>query len=206
MTIVPRLKSDLEALLKLIDYDEPPKLPIQSSCPQATYVISGSSGTSFGTCIWTQGNKTVHVEFDWWTEKVELGESSNFREAANLVIKVIRMVKTSHIKEGSEVFVCTGNMVIKQTYTKGSSKSPKLHNLIIELRQLEMEGKLIIHFIWIAGTRMVAQGTDALSWGAILTSSMAVAQFLRLLPLDQTTFELQRNLRTQVEGWLVDDN
>ena len=88
-----------------------------------------------------------------------MGESSNFREAVSLVIKVIRMVKTSHIKEGSEVFVCTGNMVIEQTYTKGSSKSPKLHNLIIELLELEMDGKLIIHFIWITDTRMIAQGT-----------------------------------------------
>ena len=59
---------------------------------------------------------------------------SNFREAANLVFKVIRLVKTSQIKEGSEVFVCTDNKVMEQTYTKNSSSSPKLHNLIIELR------------------------------------------------------------------------
>ena len=63
VTIVPRLTSDLEALLKLTDYNEPPKVPIRASCPQATYVIGDPSGTGFGTSIWTQGNKTVQVEF-----------------------------------------------------------------------------------------------------------------------------------------------
>ena len=40
--IVLQLKSDLKALLKLTDYDEPPKLPICSSCLQTTYVIEKS--------------------------------------------------------------------------------------------------------------------------------------------------------------------
>ena len=80
-----------------------------------------------------------------------------------MVIKVMRMVKAGQIKKGSEVFIFTDNEVMEQTYTKGSSKSPKLHDLIIALRKLQMEGMLIIHFIWIAGTRMILQGTDALS-------------------------------------------
>ena len=157
--IVTQLKSDLEALLKLINDDKPPELPIRSPCPQATYVIGDSSGTCFGTCIWIQGDKRVQVEFGQWSKDVELGESSNFREATNLVIKTITMMKTSQIKK---VFICMDNMVMKQTYMKGSSNSAKFHNLIVKLRKLEMEGKLIIHFIWIASTWMVAQGTDAL--------------------------------------------
>ena len=101
-------------------------------------------------------------------DDVEREESSNFREAGNLVIKVIRIVKVGQIKKGSEVFIFTDNEVMEQTYTKGSSKSPKLHNLIVILQKLEMEGMLIIHFIWIADTRMILQGTDALSEGKFL--------------------------------------
>ena len=56
------------------------------------------------------------------------------------------MVKTSQIKKGSEVFVCTDNMVMKRRCTKDLSKSTKLHDLIVELRKLEVEYKLIIHF------------------------------------------------------------
>ena len=73
------------------------------------------------------------------------------------------MVKSGQIKEGSEVFIFTNSKVMERTYTKGSSKSRKLHDLIVVLRKLQMEGRLIIHFIWIAGTRMILQGTDALS-------------------------------------------
>ena len=35
---------------------------------------------------------------------------------------------------------------------------------------------------------------------------MAVDKFLRSLPLNQTAFELQKNLRNKVEEWLVDDD
>ena len=89
---------------------------------------------------------------------------------------------------------------------KGLSKSPKLYDLIVELPELEMEGKLIIHFIWIAVTRMIAEGTIFLSRGAVSTSNMALENFLRSLPLNQMAFALQRNLRSQVEDWLADDN
>ena len=61
--IILLLKSDLEALLKLTDYDEPPELPICSPYPHATYVIGDSSGAGFETCIWTQGDKRVRVDF-----------------------------------------------------------------------------------------------------------------------------------------------
>ena len=88
------------------------------------------------------------------------------------------MVKSSHIKEGSEAFVFTDNEVMEQIYVKSLSKSPKLHDLIVELRKLEMEGRLIFCFVWIASTRMIAQGTDALSRGEVLTSSKAIKKFL----------------------------
>ena len=89
----------------------------------------------------------VRVKFGWWTEEIEIGESSIFWEATNLVIKVIRMITPGHIKKGLEVFVSTDNVVMEQTYTKGSSRSCKLHDLIEKLRELEIEGMLIIHFV-----------------------------------------------------------
>ena len=196
--VVPRLKSDLEALLQMTSYVEPPEIPVRSSVRWATYVIGDGSGTGFGTCIWTHGQDFVRVEFGLWTEDVEREESSNFREACNLVIKVIRMVKAGQIKKGSEVFSFTNNEVMERTYTKGSSKNPKLHDLIVVLWKLQMEGMLIIHFIWISGTRMILQGTDAFSRGEVSTSEMSVDKFLESLPLNKTAFVLQGNLRSKV--------
>ena len=51
VTIVPRLKSDLEALLELTSYVDPPEIPVCSSVQWATYVIGDASGTGFRTCI-----------------------------------------------------------------------------------------------------------------------------------------------------------
>lgn len=53
-----------------------------------------------------------------------------------------------------------------------------------------MEGRLIILFVWIAGTWMIFQGTNVLSQGEVSTSSMAVEKFFRSLPLNQTAFKL----------------
>ena len=93
------------------------------------------------------------------------------------------MVITSQIKKRLYIFVFTDSAVMEQTYTKGSFRSCKLHNLIVELQELKMEEKLIIHFIWISGTRMIFQETDTLSQGEVLTSSMTVEKFLRSFPL-----------------------
>ena len=91
-----------------------------------------------------------------------MGRVITLLRSRNLVLKMIRRVKTGQIRKGSEVFICTDNRVMERIYTKGSSKSPKLHDLIVELQQLQMEGILIIYFIWIAGTRMISKGTIAL--------------------------------------------
>ena len=57
------------------------------------------------------------------------------------------MVTVGHIKKGLEMFFFTDNKVMELSFTKGLSKSPKLHDLIVTLRKLQMEGMLIIVFI-----------------------------------------------------------
>ena len=143
----------------------------------------------FSSYCWTQETEEVRVEFGRWTEKVKLGELSNFREAGNLVVCIMRMVATCQIPNGLEVFVFMNNKVMESTYLRGSSKSSKLHNFIVQLQNLEMEGKFIIHFIWIAGKRMIDQGTDVLPQGEDLTGSISAKKFLTLLPLNETAFE-----------------
>ena len=43
--------------------------------------------------------------------------------------------------------IFTDNTVMEQTHTKGLSISCKLHNLIVELRELKIEEKLIVYFV-----------------------------------------------------------
>jgi hypothetical protein len=184
---MPRLKYDVQALLEFTHYDEPPDVPIRASNQRAMYVVGDASGAGFGSSSWQQESDEVHADFGKWmedvTNNVTNNESSNFREAGNLIIRLKRMLKTGEIEEGTEVFVFTDNQVAESTYFWGSAKNFKLHQLILGLRKLEMEGKLIIHFVWIAGTRMIDQGTDGLSQGGFSSGVMAGADFLKFSSL-----------------------
>ena len=199
--MVPRFKLDLEALMRLTAYVEPPDIPIRASHDQAIYIVGDASGEGFGSCVWRQGDPVIDAEFGRWTPAVTEEKSSNFREAANLVIRLRRLINADEIPRGTEVFICTDNAVAESTYFKGSSKSSPLHNLIVELKRLEMEGWLIIHFIWIPGTRMIEHGTDGLSRGDTSSGVMGGKEFLSLLPLNESALDRQLNVKRTVLSW-----
>lgn len=102
------------------------------------------------------------------------------------------------------MFICTDNAVAKSTYFKGSSKSYPLHNLIVELKRLEMvEGWLIIHFIWIPGTQMIKYGINGLSRGDTSSGVMGGKEFLSLLPLNKSALDRQLNVKRTVLNWAM---
>ena len=77
-------------------------------------------------------------------------KTSNFRESANLVLRLKKLVNDGVVPKGSEVFIVTDNAVFESIYFKGSSKSHFLHEMIVELKKLEMENTLIVHVFWIS--------------------------------------------------------
>ena len=204
--VVPRLKHDMQALLELTCYKHPPDVPIRSKHKHAMYLVGDASGAGFGSSSWLEGTDEVHADFGNWSKAVTEGESSNFREAGNLVIRLKRMVASGELAKGSEVWVFTDNMVAERTYFRGSSNNSKLHQLILGLRKMEMEGDLIIHFVWIAGKRMIAQGTDGLSRGELSSGVMSGKDFLPYLPLNETAFDRDPKLKSRIQGWLVTDD
>jgi hypothetical protein len=204
--VVPRLKHDMQALLELTSYKHPPDVPIRSKHKHAMYLVGDASGAGFGSSSWLEGTDEVHADFGNWSKAVTEGESSNFREAGNLVIRLKRMVASGELAKGSEVWVFTDNMVAERTYFRGSSNNSKLHQLIFGLRKMEMEGDLIIHFVWIAGKRMIAQGTDGLSRGELSSGVMSGKDFLPYLPLNETAFDRDPKLKSRIQGWLVTDD
>jgi hypothetical protein len=68
-----------------------------------------------------------------------------------------------HGLAGSELFIFTDNQTAESTFWKGHSSSPKLFELVLRLRKLEMEHGILLHVIHVSGKRMIAQGTDGLS-------------------------------------------
>jgi hypothetical protein len=61
------------------------------------------------------------------------------------------------------VFLYTDNKTAEGSYFQEMAKSRALLELIVTLFKLQMQFDLILHVVWIAGTRMIKQGTDGLS-------------------------------------------
>jgi hypothetical protein len=75
--------------------------------------------------------------------------------------------------------------------------------MILELRKMEMESQFIIHSIWIAGKRMIAQGSNGLSRGDFSSGVMNGQHFLDQLPLDETALECQPELNNKLLACLL---
>ena len=110
--------------------------------------------------------------------------SSNFRELASLVFNLKKFLELGIIKKGTELWIFTDNMVAEATFYKGSSIGSKLLYRLVEiLIGLEMDGLLFVYVVWIAGTRMILQGTDGISRGDRDKSMLARKTFFYLFYL-----------------------
>ena len=186
----PRVKEDMRVLMDFFSGSTPPKIPIRPTGYATFYIVGDASGTGFGTTTWDDKSGKVRIQFGGWDDAFQLN-SSNLREAYNHVLGLEDQIKSGVIKSGTEVFVFTDNSTTESVFTKGSSKSKLLHELAIRLRKLQMEGHIFIHIIWIAGKRMIAQGTDSVSRGDFCSGVLAGDPFLAHIPLSQSAF--QRN-------------
>ena len=174
-----RLSGDLEVLLDFTSGDSAPKIPVRSTKSVSVYMVGDASGTGFGGSTWEAGAEAIGAIFGGWDERV-MRESSNFREALNLVLMIEMQVKAGELIPGTEVFVFTDNSTAERAFNKGTSSSKKLHELVVRLRKMEMSGYIAPRFVWISGERMIAQGTDGLSRGdltcGVMKSSVSAAR------------------------------
>ena len=108
------------------------------------------------------------------------------------------MVTSGELKKGSKVWVFTDNMTVERTYYKGSSSSPHLHELVLEVRKIEMKGLLKIHCVWFSGKRMIWQGTNGLSRGDLTSGVMAGEAFLKFIPLNETVFQRDKSMKSKL--------
>jgi hypothetical protein len=104
--------------------------------------------------------------------------------------------------DNSEVFMFTNN----STVYKGSSSSPKLLSLIVRLRALGTKHGKKIHIFHIAGTRMIAQGTDEVSRGYLALGIMAGEAMCSFIPIHQTASEHSPKLVEWIKDWSGSDS
>lgn len=83
-------------------------------------------------------------------------------ELSNLVFSLCGLAVDGSLK-GYELFMFTDNSTAESAFWKGTSVSPLLFELVLKLKQLELDHDIILHVIHVSGKRMIAQGTDGLS-------------------------------------------
>ena len=120
--------------------------------------------------------------------------SSNHRELKNLADMVFCMESDGDLK-GTEVFIFTNNSTAERAFFKGSSKSRLLHDLVLRLRKLEMTAGIKLHFIHVAGTRMITQGSDGLSRGNLSEGVMRGEEMTSFIPLHLSALERSELLK-----------
>jgi hypothetical protein len=192
-----RLADDLSMLLKLTEDKVPPRVTVCARETAVGYLFGDASGGVFGTSLWTKGSGMVDLTYGTWRSEMSK-ESSNFREFANFVWRVEQLMRDGKLKPGTELFMFTDNFVTECIWHKGIAKSRLLHGLVQRLRKLEITGQLIIHMVWVAGTRMIKQGTDGLSRGDLFTGVMAGKAFLEFVPISKGALEQSPEL----EEWI----
>mmetsp|Transcript_13380 Transcript_13380/g.19133 ORF Transcript_13380/g.19133 Transcript_13380/m.19133 type:complete len:439 (-) Transcript_13380:1232-2548(-) len=199
--LVPWFKGDMRVLLNLCDSQEPPKVRVRPTCTLVSYLVGDASGTGFGSSPWVEDVGLLEILQGRWVETVVDNRSSNFRELHNFVVSMKFYLREGKIKQGSELFIFTDNSVAESSFYNGCSKSSKLlHNLVKRLRLLELHQGLLPQVIWIAGNRMIQQGTDGVSRGDLNAGVLNGNNFLSLVPINKDAIERHSPLK----DWILD--
>ena len=186
-------------MVELLDLEVAPRQRMRAKNLSCFYLPGDASGSGFGSTVIREDG----IEYKAGTWNQDWGEeSSNFREAENLVRRIEVLVIKGRLG-GREVFVFTDNFVFESTYYKGYSKlSPKLSDIIMLLHKAERDGEIILHVIHVAGTRMKSWVVDGLSRGDLMEVIMGVKDPLSFIPLASgETERSQGSVKNWVDSW-----
>jgi len=195
---VPRLQDDLLALTQLLSAEVPPQRIIRSrAVVSAGYGFGDASGTGLGWSM--QVGSELSITHGVWGEE-DSANSSNYRELSNLVSSLERGLSTGQLKY-SEFFLFTDNSAAEAVFHNGTSTSKRLFELALHLRSLEMIGDFQFHLVYVAGTQMMAQGTDGLSRGSLSEGIMRGFPMLSFVPLHLSPLSRQPGLLPWIQQW-----
>jgi hypothetical protein len=90
---------------------------------------------------------------------------------------------------GGELWLFPDNSTAEGCFFRGGSSLKLLHELVLQLRTTELEYDLTLHVVHVAGTRMIAQGTDGLSRGIFLEGVVRGEDMLSFVDLSRTAIE-----------------
>jgi hypothetical protein len=162
---VPCFKEDLKAILHLVEGEQPALHCVRSKFTLTTYYgFGGTSSGGFGSRV--ERPSGLYGHYGFW-KRDEEGQSSNYCKLHNLADTVEEEAEEGYLK-GGELWLFTDNSTPKSCFYQGGLSSKLLHELILRLRKAELKYGFSLHVVDVAGTRIIAQGTDGLSRGRML--------------------------------------
>jgi hypothetical protein len=200
MKAATRLADNLRMLTTLTTPEVPPLRRLRGSSKlKVLYGFGDSSGNDFGWSI--EFGEDIRYEHGLWSETL-CEEHSNDKELRNLVNALMRAGLECRLT-GRGIFLYTDNQTTEGTYYRGNAASKCLFELVVELYILQMKYAIIMHVIWMAGTRMIQQGTDDLSQGGGAGLATQGLVMRGEVPLSQGALErnvlLEHRIRSEVE-------
>ncbi|KAL7573105.1 hypothetical protein ACA910_018786 [Epithemia clementina (nom. ined.)] len=183
--MVRRMAFDVEALEAFTTAAIPPERLLRPSKTgsKPSYIFADASGAGFGSSDWTPLEKDLAVVYGSWPTSYKSCTSSNFRALKNIVDKIERLDEEGWLLENTEVFVFTDNQHAESAFYRGTAKSPEVLRLMFCLHRILIRGYSFIHIIlWIAGKRMIDQGTDGLSRSDLTSGVMRGQDMLSFVP------------------------
>jgi hypothetical protein len=202
--LVPRVRFDVQAM-QLFAKGNTPIQVIVRPVRSAERVIHGSkdaSGEGFGSRMGPKNQRPL-IRFGFWSEVVSQTETSNWREFQNIVDSLREDVVQGRLA-GTELWIGTDNSTAEASFYKGTSSSPKLNELVLDLRLLAIRGNFVLNLFHIAGTRMIVHGVDGLSRGELQVGALA-DQYANTVPWHLSPVQRSPSLRGWLTTWLGED-
>ena len=197
-----RLTSDVGALWEIMSPDIVPRVSIRArSIVSVVYGFGDASGTGLGATFTCEGGFNYRIGIWGCLEK---DESSNWKESANVVDALTDEAELGNPKD-TEVFMFTDNSTVEACAAKGTSTSPKLLSLVIRLRSMTTRFGIKLHIFHVAGTRMIAQGTDGVSRGYLASGVMAGESMTGFVPIHISAMDRHPGLLPWILSWSASD-
>ena len=193
-----RFISCLKALRHFFWATAPPTITVRSQ--EVVVVVYGfvdTLGGGFGSTLLEKGK--IKYRIGTWSSQ-ESQNSSNWREFENLVESVENLGEEEKL-QGSQVVLATDNQVVESALYKGNSSSQKLYELVVRLRTVELRHSAHLFITHVAGTRMMSQGTDAVSRGCLNTGVAVGESMVNFCPWAKGACDVSPSLVNWVRSW-----
>ena len=198
VTPVPRFHQCLKVLSTFFEVELPPVINVRSTtCTVVIYGFVDASGSGFGSTLLIRGN--VKYRIGTWSSQEETN-SSNWREFENLVCEVEK-AGTQGWLTNSVLLMATDNQVVESCLYKGNSTSPKLFDLVVRLKLVELKYGVKLMVTHVSGKRMQAQGTDGVSRGCLKEGVAMGKLMLDFCPWGKSCLEVSPNLKGWITTW-----